>query len=145
MAKAIRKVTQSKAAPRSRAATPRRPAAATPKTSAAARRPFLRFHHPAPLRARTIAVLDLVEGSADPRKHRQALAGIVVELTACGLDTCFLQPLKLSRAGFLVEQSAGLGIAGATSVLSAVIHRVIGGMGGRELVSVCGSIRKLML
>lgn len=136
MAQPTKRVPSSKVAGKARAASRRRPSAAG--------RPFLRFYHPVPLRTKTLAVLDQLELSPDPRRHREALASVVVDLTAAGMDAYFMQPLKLSRAGFLVEQSAGLGISGAMSVMSAVLHRVIGSMGSPQLLSVCGSVRKLM-
>jgi hypothetical protein len=107
-------------------------------------RPFLRFYHPAALRKKTLTVLAAVETSPDPTQHRKALAELVVDLTRCGMDTYFLEPLKLSRAGFLTEQSANLGMAGAVRVLSSVIQGIIGGMGAAQLRSVCGSIRTFM-
>lgn len=110
----------------------------------AARRPFLRFYHPAPLRQRTLAVLDGLERSGDPRQHAEALAEVVVELTRCGLDTYFIQSLKRSKAGFIVEQSAALGLGGAVKVIAAVIRNVIGGMGAPQLLSVSASIRAFM-
>jgi len=115
-----------------------------PQRQAGARRPFLRFYHPAPLRTKTLALLDELERSRDPTAHREALARVVVELTQCGLDAYFMQPLKVAKAGFIVEQSAGLGFAGAVNILSAVIHSVVGRMGRAQLLSVCGSLRGLM-
>ena len=37
--------------------------------------------------------------------HRDALADVVVELMNSGLDYYFMQPLKLARAGFIVQPS----------------------------------------
>lgn len=107
--------------------------------------PFLRFYHPAPLRARTLAVLDRLERSADPTEHREELAAIVVELTRCGLDAYFMKPLKDAKAGFLVEQSASIGMSGAVQVISSVIRSILGRMGPSQLLSVSGSIRRFML
>lgn len=132
-----------KSAPRS---TPkRRSKTATPPTRQAPKgEPFLRFYHPASLRKRSLMVLEAVETASDPTQHRKALADLVVELTRCGMDTYFMDPLKLAKAGFITEQSAGLGMAGAVQVLSSVIRSIIGGMGGPQLLSVCGSIRGFM-
>ena len=118
---------------------------AKPKTKRApAGEPFLRFYHPAPLRKKSLMVLDAVETASDPTQHRKELADLVVDLTRCGMDTYFMEPLKLSKAGFITEQSAGLGMAGAVQVLSSVIRSIIGGMGAPQLLSVCGSIRGFM-
>lgn len=116
------------------------PTARTP----APRRPFLRFYHPVPLRQRTLAVLDALESSSEPKRHAEALAEVVVELTRSGLDTYFIQSLKRSKAGFLVEQSAALGLGGAVKVIAAVIRNVIGGMGAPQLLSVSASVRAFM-
>lgn len=97
-----------------------------------------------PLRQRTLAVLDGLESSAEPGRHAEALAEVVVELTRSGLDTYFIQSLKRSKAGFIVEQSAALGLGGAAQVIAAVIRNVIGGMGAPQLLSVSASVRAFM-
>jgi hypothetical protein len=98
-------------------------------------KPFLRFH---------LAVIDAVEQAKDPATHRDDLAELVVELTNSGLDYYFMKQLKLAKPGFLVEQSANLGMAGTQQVMGTVIRQVIGRMGNPQLLSVCGSIRQLM-
>ena len=60
------------------------------------------------------------------------------------MDAYFMQPLKLAKAGFLTEQSAGIGMAGAIQVISSVIRNIVGGMGAPQLLSVRKSIRKFM-
>ena len=129
-ARGAKAVKRTKAAPAARPGAPQRP--------------FLRFYHPAPLRRRTLAVLDGLESSGRPTQHAEALAEVVVELTRCGLDTYFIQSLKRSKAGFIVEQSAALGLGGAVKVIAAVIRNVIGGMGAPQLLSVSASIRAFM-
>lgn len=133
-----------KAKPAKTAKAAKRVRAAPAARKGAVRRPFLRFYHPAPLRQRTLAVLDGLESSGDPRQHAEALAEVVVELTRCGLDTYFIQSLKRSKAGFIVEQSAALGLGGAVKVIAAVIRNVIGGMGAPQLLSVSASVRGFM-
>jgi hypothetical protein len=107
-------------------------------------KPFLRFHHSEALRRKTLAVIGAVEQAEDPATHRDALADLVVELTNSGLDYYFMKQLKLAKPGFLVEQSANLGMAGTQQVMGTVIRQVIGRMDGPQLLSVCGSIRQLM-
>jgi hypothetical protein len=107
-------------------------------------KPFLRFHHSEALRKKTLAVIGGVEQAKDPATHRDALADLVVELTKSGLDYYFMKQLKLAKPGFLVEQSASLGMVGTQQVMGTVIHQVIGRMDGPQLLSVCGSIRQLM-
>jgi len=68
-----------------------------------------------------------------------------VELTNSGLDYYFMKPLKLAKAGFIVQQSANLGLAGAQQVMGSVIRNIIGRMDRPQLLSVRGSIRQLML
>lgn len=129
----------------------RRPAAkraASPKLAAAALgssdRPFLRFYHSEELRKKTMAMLKALESARDPTVHRGALADIAVELTHAGLDYHFLQPLKLAKAGFVVEQSAGLGMTGVQQLMGSVIRNVIGRMDGPQLLSVAQSLRRFM-
>ena len=80
-----------------------------------------------------------------PTAHRGALADVVVELTNNGMDYYFMKPLKLAKAGFIVQQSADLGLAGALRVMGSVIRNIITRMDGPQLLSVCGSIRQFML
>ena len=113
-------------------------------SAALADKPFLRFHHSAPLRRKTLSVIEALEQADDPVAHADALADLVVELTNAGLDAYFMQPLKLARPGFVVEQSASLGMVGVQQVLGTVIRRVIGRMDGAQLLSVSSSIGQFM-
>ena len=115
------------------------------KPSATDARPFLRFYHSEALRKKTLSVLCTVERAEDPTAHRAALADLAVELTNTGMDYFFMQPLKLAKAGFIIQQSANIGLAGAKQVMGSVIRNIIGRMGDSQLLSVCGSIRRLML
>jgi hypothetical protein len=57
-----------------------------------------------------------------------------------------MQPLKLAKPGFIVEQSAHLGMARVRQVMASVIRQVVGRMEGPpQLLSICGSIRQFML
>ena len=123
----------------------KRAARASPKPSEPSFGPFLRFYHSEGLRKKTLSVLDALEQAQDPAAHRDDLADVVVELMNSGFDYCFMKPLKRARAGFIVEQSANLGLAGARQVMASVIRNIIGRMDRPQLLSVCGSIRELML
>ncbi len=68
-----------------------------------------------------------------------------MELTNSGLDYYFMRPLKLAKTGFIVEQSANVGMAGAQQVMGSVIRNVTRRLESHQLLSVCGSIRQLML
>jgi len=107
--------------------------------------PFLRFYHSKALRKNTLSLLSTLEQAEDATTHRDALADVVVELANSGMDYYFMQPLKLAKAGFVVQQSANLGLTGIQQVMGAVIRNIIGRMDRPQLLSVCGSIRKLML
>ncbi len=113
------------------------PSAPSPKA-------FLRFYHSAELRERTLAALDALERSRDATVHGAALADVVVELTNSGLDYYFAKPLELAKPGFIVQQSANLGLAGAQRIMGSVIRNILGRMDKPQLLSVCGSIRRLM-
>ena len=89
--------------------SPKLPSAAPESGS----KPFLRFYHSAALRKKTLSLLSIIEQAQDAAAHRDALADLVVELTNAGLDYYFMKQLKLAKPGFLVEQSANLGMAGA--------------------------------
>jgi hypothetical protein len=108
-------------------------------------KPFLRFYHSAALRKKTLSLLDSIEQAEDATMRRDALSDLVMELTNSGMDYYFLRPLKLAKPGFLVEQSANLGLAGVRQVMGSVVRQIIGRMDSPQLLSVCGSIRQLML
>lgn len=114
----------------------RPPAASSP--------PFLRFYYPEALHRKTLSLLDRLEAADDPAAHRDALADVVVELTNSGMDFYFMKPLKAAKAGFVLEQTASLGMKGVQQVMASVIRQIIGRMGTPQLLSVCGSIRQLM-
>jgi hypothetical protein len=90
-------------------------------------------------------LLDALEHAKDATVHREALAEVVVELTRSGFDAYFLQPLRQARAGFILEQTASLGLAGALQMMGPVIRQMIGRLNGPQLVSVSGSLRQFML
>lgn len=89
-------------------------------------------------------MLTALEHSPDPTQHRDALAKLVVALNDAGMDYCFMKPLRLAKPGFIVEQSASLGMAGALQVIGSVVRNIIGRMDGPQLLSVCASIRQLI-
>lgn len=114
----------------------------TPAEAAKAE-PFLRFHHSEALRKKTLQILAALEDAPDPTQHRDALADLVVELTNAGMDFYFIKQLKLAKAGFIVQQSANLGMIGAMQIMGSVIRNIIGRMDDAQLLSVGGSIRQL--
>lgn len=107
-------------------------------------KPFLRFYHSNALRSRTLALLAALEQSADPERHRDALAEIVVALTHSGMEYYFIRPLKLTKAGFLIEQTANLGMATGLQVMGPLIRSIIGRMDEPQLLSVSSSLRQMM-
>ena len=114
------------------------------KTAAPRPKPFLRFHHSQELRVRTLQVLETVEGAQQASVHSGHLTELVLELTSTGMDQFFLQSLKETKANFVVQQSAALGLSGVQKVMGTVIRNIMGRMDDRQLLSVCGSIRRFM-
>ncbi|HOW63100.1 MAG TPA: hypothetical protein P5284_09690 [Candidatus Contendobacter sp.] len=106
--------------------------------------PSLRFCCPEALHAKTLQVLETLEQAPDPSKHRGPLGDLVVELTNAGMDDYFLQPLRLAKAGFVVQQTANLGVAGATRIMAPMIRNIIGRLDQSQLLSISGYIRHLM-
>ena len=68
----------------------------------------------------------------------------MLELTGSGMDQYFLQSLKATKANFVVQQSAAIGLSGVQKVMGTVVRNIIGRMDDRQLLSVCGSIRQFM-
>jgi hypothetical protein len=111
---------------------------------AGAEKPFLRVHHSEALRKKTLAVLDELESADDATSCRELLADLVVELTRHGMDGFFLVPLQHAKAGFIIESSAKLGMAGVQQVMASVARNVVGRMDHAQLLSVSSSIRGFM-
>ena len=107
-------------------------------------KPFLRFQHSQELRVKTLEVLETVENAEKPTAHAGRLTDLVLELTDSGMDRYFLQSLKSTKANFVVQQSAALGLSGVQKVMGTVIRNILGRMDDRQLISVCGSIRQFM-
>jgi hypothetical protein len=107
-------------------------------------KPFLRFHHSPELRVKTLKVLVAVESAATATAHAGELTDLVLELTDHGMDQYFLQSLKATKANFVVQQSAAMGLAGVQKVMGTVIRNILGRMDDRQLIVVCGSIRQFM-
>jgi hypothetical protein len=114
------------------------------KDAAPGSKPFLRFHHSEALRVKTLEVLEAVEGAEKATAYSVHLTDLVLELTDSGMDEYFLQSLKATKANFVVQQSAALGLSGVQKVMGTVIRNIIGRMDDRQLLSVCSSIRKFM-
>lgn len=106
--------------------------------------PFVRVYFSQALSTKALVVLARLEESPDPVKHREALADLIVELTYAGMDYSFMKQLKLAKPGFIIQQSANLGMVGAQQLLGTVIRNIICRMDKAQLLSVCGSIRHLM-
>ncbi len=107
-------------------------------------KPFLRFHHSQELRLKTLEVLEIVETAETPSAHSAQLTELILELTDTGMNQYFLQSLKATKANFVVQQSAALGLSGVQRVMGTVIRNILGRMDDRQLLSVCGSIRQFM-
>lgn len=132
-------------AKRTRALAPsRKSPESSVKSSEPSAKPFLRFYHSVELRVKTLCVLDAIEQAEDATAHRDDLVEVTLELMDSALDYYFLKPLKLTKAGFITEQSAKLGLAGTQQVMGSVIRNIIGRMDAEQLLSVCASIRRLM-
>jgi hypothetical protein len=133
------------AAPSKRPVKPavKRPARSGPR-QATASQPSLRFYYSDDLRTRTLAILASIEHSAQPTRHRDALADIAIELAHAGMDYYFIKALERANVGFVIQTSASIGMAGVLQLMGTVIRNIMGRMDGHQLLSVCGSIREFM-
>jgi hypothetical protein len=89
-------------------------------------------------------LLDTLEQADDPTQYSAALGDLVVELTSAGMDYYFLKPLQLAKTGFVIQQSANLGIAGAIRIMASVIRTILGRLDKDQLLIIGGYIRQLM-
>lgn len=106
--------------------------------------PSLSFYYSESLRSKTLAILEALESADDPADHREALAGVVLELTETGLDYYFVKPVRAAEVGFMAEQSTRVGISSILKVMAPVTRRIIGGMDSTQLRVVTSHIRHLM-
>jgi hypothetical protein len=125
-------------------ATPATSNRAKTKTGLTGSNPVLRFYHSQEMRARTLEGLEIVETANEAAVHSARLTQWVLALTDHGRDQYFLQPLKPTKANFVVLQSAPLGLSGVQKVVRPAIRNMCGRMDDRQLHSVCGSIREFM-
>ena len=105
--------------------------------------PSLRFHHSKALRARSDAVLSALEKSPTDARHGAAVADLVAALVEAGMDYYFLRALQLAKVGFIKEQSARLGISGATQLINSVCRKFIVSMDATQLQAVAAHMRSL--
>ena len=106
--------------------------------------PSLHFCYSEELHAKTLHVLESLEQAEAPTEHRKILGDLVVELTNVGMEYYFLKPLQLAKVGFLVQQPANLGVAGATRIMAPMIRNIIGRLDKPQLLTISGYIRQLM-
>jgi hypothetical protein len=137
---------RSMATPPKRSSTATRARSAKPTVAASGppAKPFLRVYHSVELQQKTLRVLATVESARDPTAHRADLTNLATELTSSGLHYCFVKPLKDAKAGFVLEQSASVGLVGVQQVMATVIRNIIARMDGPQLLSVCHSLRQFM-
>ena len=115
-AKAVTKTAAAKAPARTTKA-PAKPVR-KPASVPANELPSLRFQHSHALRQKTHSVLDALEAASSHRGHGEALADLVAELVVAGMEWYFLRPLQRAQVGFMAEQSAKLGLSGATKMIN---------------------------
>ena len=116
---------------------------ATAKPAATSAQPSLRFFHSKELRTKTDRVLAALEATPDNPKHGSAVADLVGELVQAGMDYYFLRALKQADVGFLTEQSARLGLAGAVTLINSVSRKFIVRMDPPQLLVVASHVREL--
>lgn len=115
----------------------------TAARTTAVQEPSLRFYHSKALRKRTDTVLSALEAEPEKSQHADAVADLVAELVEAGMDYYFMVPLKQAEVGFLKEQSARLGMAGAVTLINSVSRKFIVRMDSAQLLVVATHIRSL--
>jgi hypothetical protein len=104
----------------------------------------LRFWLSEDLQGRLTGILAIIETAGEASRHHTELSETIIEVTNEGLDYYFMRSLRLARAGFIVEQSASLGLVGVRRVMAPVIRKIVGRLTHDQLRSVASSIRELM-
>jgi len=134
------------AAPAKTAATARTQAVKPVKPvarAAVSREPSMRFLYSQALHDRTESVLLALETNPSHPKHGEVIADLTTALIEAGMDYYFLRALKEAKVGFVTEQSARLGLAGAVRLISSVSRKYIVRMNETQLLAVASHIRAL--
>jgi len=121
----------------------RKPAPRAPAKTKTVAEPSMRFYHSQELRERTFALLDAIESSPGHHQHGDRMADLVAELIEAGMDYYFMRGLKQAKVGFLVEQSARMGMSGAVKIICSVNRKFIVRMDKDQLLIVAQHIRTL--
>ena len=108
-------------------------------------KPYLKFKHSVALRKRTLKVLDAIDEDDDPVAHRKDLSDIIVELSETGLHYFFIAPLNKLKMGFVVNQSANLGVNGTMRVLGPTVRNIVSRMDKKQMRSVSKQMRAMMV
>ena len=132
-----------KAPAKAAAKAPAKTAATRVSPSAAKAEPSLRFYHSKALRTRSDAVLSALEKSPTDARHGAAVADLVAALVEAGMEYYFLRALQLAKVGFIKEQSARLGVSGATQLINSVSRKFIVNMDSTQLLVVAAHMRSL--
>jgi hypothetical protein len=122
----------------------KKPSAASAKPAQVAETRSLRFYLSDDLHGRLVMTLTTLESAKDASGHHLQLSETIVEVLDEGLDYYFIQPVKVAKAGFIVEQSANLGLVGVRRLMAPVIKSVLSRMDHKQLNSIASSIRELM-
>jgi len=126
-----------------KATTPAKPPVKKPMAPKSAGEPSMRFYHSQALRDKTIAVLNALEDTPEHPGHGDMMADLVNELIEAGMDYYFMRALKQAKVGFVVEQSARMGMSGAVKLVSSVSRTFILRMDKGQLLVVAQHIRTL--
>jgi len=107
-------------------------------------KPYFRFTHSKPLRKRTLKILDAIDRDDDPTVHRKELSDNIIELFETGMSFFILNPLAKLKMGFVVEQSAKVGVASSLRVMAPVVRQVVGRMNKKQLRQLSKEMRRMM-
>ena len=69
---------------------------------------------------------------------------VVVDLTNAGLDYYFLRPLRQAKVGFVAQQTARLGMAGALRIMSPVIRTILANANATQVRVIARHVAHLM-
>lgn len=107
-------------------------------------KPYFKFTHSKALRTRTLAVLNDIDADTDPTPHRDALSENLSELTEAGMQFFFLDNVEKLKMGFVVTQSANLGVGSVLRIMTPIIRNIVGRMDKKQLKQVSKIMRQMM-
>ena len=107
-------------------------------------RALIAFEISSDLRERIEAVIAEMRDAEKPKQHVAELVTVVLEMTDVGLDYYYLRPLGAIEAGFVLRNTAKVGLAAAKKSLPLLIRKVVSGLSDKQLLALTDVLEEMV-